>query len=198
MVPKPSRIAPQEPLRIGLTPAQIIEDTTMLIEKFHALQGDIKFRVTPNMATFDNVLRPQIHLQNSLECHRGLIGIYAWQPGMKREYEAARQAQRMIHEFETEAGKDVSMYELVAKIRSNANCSVLDPESQRYLELTHANFIRNGAGILDENLRVEFKMIQEESRNLKEAFLQFGIGDESGIWLSLQEVGGLPDTIIGK
>jgi metallopeptidase MepB len=198
MVPNPSRIAPQGLPGISLTPAQIIEDTTALIERFQALQGDIISQVTPNTATFDNVLRPQIHLQNNLECHRGIIGIYAWQPGIRKEYDAARQAQKMIHKFETEAGKDVSMYELVAKIKSNASRSVLDAESQRYLELTHANFIRNGAGILDENLRVEFKKIQEELSHLKEAFLQVGKDDKSGIWLSQQEVRGLPDNIIGK
>lgn len=74
----------------------------------------------------------------------------------------------------------------------------LDAESLYYLQKLHRRFHQNGCGIADEGQRSEFKakmkrlgdLVRECNKRLNE--------DKSGLWLDLDELEGIPQSLIGR
>lgn len=189
------RTAPQDPLRIsgsGMS-TQYIQEIALVIQSLRQKQRDIVARISPEVATFENVLLPQIHLQNELECYRGVLLIYSMLPALKESYTSARQATKMVTDFESTAYKDVAMYKLVNTLVATSDN--LDSESQRYLTLTNERFIQNGVGITSSSLNEEFQQTENELNELREAYREEYINDDSGVWLDREDMEGLPETI---
>lgn len=180
MAPQALKKPPQAPPLFTGTPQSILEATKRLLEKSRSIEDKIVAEVKPQDADFQNVMLPMANDENEggLETH--IIGFYQSVSTDQELRDASTEAEKLMDNFSIESSMREDVYQLVEAVLEKGE--KLDPESQRLLEKTHKDYIRNGLGLPAGPKRDRYKEIKKRlsqlsiifSKNLNEEVGGFG------------------------
>ncbi|THY38769.1 metallopeptidase MepB, partial [Aureobasidium pullulans] len=180
-----SQSPPQPPPLFTRDAITIIPHVKRLITQTRKVQEHILSTVTPETATFDNVILPLAHNQNSVSRELPVLGFYeavSTDPGLS---EASTQAKKLHADFELETKTHEGLFELVdAVAKKNEH---LEPEDKRLVERYHRDYLRNSLGI-SLGKRNRFKEIQKQLFKLTSEFEKNLREENAGLWFTLEEL----------
>ena len=183
------KMPPQPPPNFNHTPATILAGTRLMLDNMRNLQDEIVANIRPEDATFNSVLLPLADDENRTIATKKLFKFFSSTSTSKELRDASNSYEALASGFDSQTLMREDLFKLVdAVFRRKEN---LDAESQYYLDQTYRAFLDNGLGIEDGPDRRRFTDIQKELRDLRVAYLK-SINTTSGIWLTVQELDGLP------
>ncbi|KAH8894007.1 peptidase family M3 [Thozetella sp. PMI_491] len=193
MIPEQYRNPPQLAPLFNATKNSIINETQARCKATRALLDKIVAEVSVETATFRNVLLP-IEQDRNVAVSTVPADIYrkvASEPGLR---DAAVQAMKISQAFEIECLTREDIFRLVdAVFQKNES---LDPESRRALEQARQKYIQNGLALPSGLARDRYKAIAERLSEVSTDFIKNIDENTGGIWLSPEEIVGLPQDAI--
>nr|A0A8J9S3C0.1 RecName: Full=Oligopeptidase PhomG; AltName: Full=Phomopsin biosynthesis cluster protein G [Diaporthe leptostromiformis]BDA39153.1 peptidase M3 [Diaporthe leptostromiformis] len=173
--------AAQQPPLFDATPSSLKEDAEELIAETIAAWDSIVSQIQTENATF--------------------LTFYSSTSPSKDLRDASTAVGRLFNDAEIELYSRQDMFERVDQVLQQQDKQVvasLDEESLYYIQKLHRRFHQNGCGIAEEGQRVTFKtkmkrlghLVQQCNKNLNE--------DKSGVWLGLDELDGIPQSLISR
>ncbi|OHF02031.1 peptidase family M3 [Colletotrichum orchidophilum] len=187
---------PQAPPLFTATPTSVLQATERLIQHLRLVQSQIIDQIRSDNATFANVILPLVHAENSLarEAHV-LIFFKSVSPDLELR-DASRKAQTLLDDFMVETAMDKAMFRLIdAVLRKNED---LDPESLRLLKKKHSERVRNGLNLPPGPQRERFAEIKSQLSRLTVEFRENLDDADGGMWLTPEELDGLPENVVSQ
>jgi metallopeptidase MepB len=194
MARKQYRTPPQAPPSFTATSTSLIDDARSICSNTRTLLDKIAAEVTPETATFENVILPIAEDENTAGLQSRIIGFYQAVSGDPTLRAASSEAEEIIDDFSIEASMREDIFKLVdAAYKKNEK---LDAESRRLLEKERKSYIKNGLGIPAGPQRDRFKEIKKRLSQIAIEF-QKNLNEElGGIWFSKAELAGVPDDVL--
>jgi len=150
--------------------------------------------VTPDKATFENVLLPWAHAENTLLAEGRLLCIYRDVSPDATLREAANTAHAQLAEFRLQIRSRQDLFDLVDAVYNSEESNKLDPESQHLLNCVHRKYaIEHGLKLPAGQPRDRFTTIQLQIQELGSTF-SHNLTERSvrGEWYSAEELDGVP------
>lgn len=193
MAPQAFKKPPQAPPLFTGTPKSVIEDTKRFIEKSRNLENKIVAEVKPQDASFEKVLLPMAYDENEggLEAH--IIGFYQSVSTDQTLRDASTEAEKLMDDFSIESSMREDVYKLVDAALNKGD--KLDAESQRLLEKTRKDYIRNGLGLPAGPKRDRYKEIKKRLSQLCIIFSKNLNEEIGGLWFTPEELEGVPKDV---
>lgn len=173
------------------TPKSIVEDTKNMIEISRSLENKIVAEVRAQDADFKNVMRPMALDENDSGLISHIIGFYQSVSTDQDVRDASTEAEKLMDDFSIESSMREDVYKLVEAAYQKHE--KLDAESQRLLEKTHKDYIRNGLGIPEGPKRDRYKDIKKRLSQLCIVFSKNLNEEVGGIWFDPEELEGVPE-----
>lgn len=194
MAPSAFQKPSQAPPLFTATVTSLVEDAKKICEHSRSILDTIARDITPETATFANVLVPMIEDENASSLQTRIIGFYQAVSADSELRDASTKAEQIMDDFGIEASMREDIYKLVEAAYQKKE--ELDPESQRLLDKERKSFIRNGLGIPEGKDRDRFKEIKKRLSQIGIKF-QKNLNEEAGgIWFTLKELEGVPEDVI--
>lgn len=194
MAPKKFQLPPQAPPSFVATPDSLVEDAKKMCDSTRQLLDKIVAEITPEMATFENVVLPMAQEENTAGLQNRIIGFYQAVSTDQKLRDASSKAEEMMDEFSIEASMREDIFKLVdAAYKRNSS---LDPESQRLLEKERKSYITNGLGIPAGPQRERFKEIKKRLSQIQIEFQKNLNEENGGIWFTKEELDGVPSDVL--
>ena len=199
MAPDHLRKPPQAPPVFVATPQSLLDDAKRLIDASRKTQDAVVASVTPETATFANVLKPLVDHENEMALESNILIIYHMVSTDAKIRHASTEVIKMLDEFYIESSMREDLFRLVDAVYQkeiSSSSSSLDPESRRLLEKERKNFISNGLGLPAGPQRDRFKEIKKRLSHLETEF-QKNLNEETGgIWFTKEELDGVPEDVL--
>lgn len=156
--------------------------------------------VTPKTATFANTILPVAHAENVwIQGTRGLNFYVSVSPdaGVR---EASREVRCIFDAFVTETAMREDLCALIKAVieQRDKNLEHIDPESQYFLKKLHEEYVSNGMELPAGPIRNRFQETKGRIQYLAELFVKNVAEAKSFIWLTRQELDGLPEGILDE
>jgi metallopeptidase MepB len=192
-------IIPQAPLIFDATPESLIASTRERCHRASQTVEQVISNVAPANATFTNAIRPLIDAENERIFNDPPITFYYQVSPSEEIREASREAERMLSLTTNHMMEKQELYDLVAAILENPlEMQGLSAESIIYLSRLHYTLIECGFGIPAGREQDRFREIRARIANLKvDINKNFGL-EKEGIWLTRDDLEGLPDEVLAK
>lgn len=184
---------PQAPPLFTGTPDSVMEHTKRIIEKSRSLENKLVAEVQPQDASFEKVLLPMAYDENqgALESH--IIGFYQSVSMDQALRDASTEAEKLMDDYSIESSMREDVYKLVEAAFKKGD--KLDAESQRLLDKTHKDYIRNGLGLPAGPKRDRYKEIKKRLSQLCIIFSKNLNEEVGGIWFTPKELEGVPEDV---
>jgi metallopeptidase MepB len=194
MAPAAYQKPPQAPPLFTATATGLIEDAKRICENSRSILDKIAKEVTPETATFANVVLPIAEDENTSGLQTRIIGFYQAVSGDSKLRDASSKAEEIMDEFGIEASMREDIFKLVdAAFKKGEK---LDPESQRLLEKERKSYITNGLGIPAGEKRDRFKEIKKRLSTIQIEFQKNLNEENGGIWFTKKELEGVPEDVV--
>ncbi|KAL1885977.1 metalloendopeptidase [Paecilomyces lecythidis] len=194
MAPEKLRKPPQAPPTFTATPKSLIDDTNRLIQSSRKVQDSLVTNITPESATFANVLVPLAQDENVMALESHILGFYQSVSSDQTLRDASTEAEKLMDDFSIESVMREDVYKLVDAV-SKKNES-LDPESRKLLEKEHKDYVRNGLGLPAGPKRDRFKEIKKRLSQISIEFQKNLNEENGGIWFTREELDGVPEDVL--
>lgn len=194
MAPQAFKKPPQAPPLFTGTASSIIEDTRRLIKVSRGVQDKVVANVKPDDASFDNVVKPMITDENKMALESHILCFYQAVSASQDLRNVSTEAEKLFDDFSIESSMREDIYKLVQAALQKGE--KLDPESQRLLEKDHKSYIRSGLGLPAGLTRDRFKDIKKRLSQLGIIFNKNLNEESGGIWLTLEELDGVPSDVV--
>ena len=193
MAPQKFKQPPQAPPLFTGTPKSVTDDTKRIIERSRSLENKLVADIQPQDASFETVLLPMAYDENEggLESH--IIGFYQSVSTDQALRDASTEAEKLMDDYSIESGMREDVYKLVDAVFKKGD--KLDAESQRLLEKTHKDYIRNGLGLPAGPKRDRYKEIKKRLSQLCIIFSKNLNEEVGGIWFTPKELEGVPEDV---
>ncbi|KAK3356825.1 hypothetical protein B0T25DRAFT_140077 [Lasiosphaeria hispida] len=197
-----SGIPPQAPIVFDATPSSLIQDAQALIDR-SKIEWDSVVSATadPDEATFDKTIRPIIDDENVKLAKARLLRFYASTSPSKELREASHAATTLLNNSDVELLSRVDVFALVdavvRKIDNNPSLE-LDDQSKYYVQKLHRAMRMNGCAISDPSTKDAFDQANKRVKELTRTCLENMEEDKSGIWLTPEELDGVPQDHLDK
>jgi metallopeptidase MepB len=189
------RKAPQSPPQFTTSAASIVEDAKRHIEQSRRARNKIVQSVTPETATFANVMLPLAHAQNDFD--RGFLILKEYQDISPESAlrEASREAAKLLADFNFENAGRKDMFKLVDAVTKKNE--PLDPESRMLLDMQLRSYRRSGLH-LPESLQQRLKEIHQRKMHLHEEFRDVPIDQNTYTYFLPEELHGISAHVISR
>lgn len=198
MAPQAFKTPPQAPPTFTGTPKSVIDDINRLIEKSRGLQDKIVADIKPEDATFEDIILPMAHDENTMALEAHIIGFYQSVSTNQDLRNSSTEAEKLLDDFSIESSMREDVFKLVdgALQKAEQGKTKLDPESQRLLEKEHKSYIRNGLGLPAGQKRDRFKEIKKRLSELSIAFQKNLNEENGGLWFTKEDLDGVPEDVV--
>lgn len=194
MAPLKYQKPPQAPPSFIATTTSLVEDAKTLCGNTRSLLDKIVAEVTPETATFSNVILPIAEDENKAGLQNRIIGFYQAVSGDPSLRDASSKAEEIMDEFSIEASMREDIFKLVNAAFEKKE--KLDPESQRLLERERKSYITNGLGIPAGPKRERYKEIRKRLSTIQIEFQKNLNEENGGIWFTKKELEGVPSDVV--
>ncbi|MCJ1359379.1 MAG: hypothetical protein MMC33_009381 [Icmadophila ericetorum] len=191
------RIPPQRPPAFEQTPSWFSETAEKLIGSSGKVWNTIVADVKPENATFDNVILPVIHNENTRLSDERILRFAESTSPEKEVRGASRNASRLLSHDGLSQYMRSDMFRLVDAVMQRREAHDLSPESRHYLEKHHRKFIQNGVALNDAG-RAQFEKAEKRIQELLQDYIKTLNENDSGLWMYPEELDGLSDDVIHR
>jgi metallopeptidase MepB len=194
MAPSQYQKPPQAPPLFTASASFLVDDAKRICEHTRSLLNKIAAEVTPETATFENVVLPIALDENASGLETRIIGFYQAVSTDQELRDASSKAEEIMDAFSIEASMREDIFKLVdAAFQKKAP---LDAESQRLLEKERKSYITNGLGIPAGPNRDRFKEIKMRLSQIQIEFQKNLNEENGGIWFSQKQLEGVPEDTL--
>lgn len=187
---------PQAPPLFTATPTSLLQATERLIQHLRLVQREIIEQIRADNATFTNVILPLVHAENAVAREAHVLIFYKSVSPDSELRNASRKAQTLLDDFMVERAMDDAIFTLIdAVLRKTED---LDPESLRLLRKKHNEHVRNGLNLPPGAQRKRFAEIKSQLSRLTVKFRENIDETDDGMWLTPEELDGLPESVISQ
>jgi metallopeptidase MepB len=191
MAPEIYRTPPQPPPVFTATPEYILAETKKLNDATKAVLDKIVVDVTPDNATFANVMHPMLEDGNEAAALQRTLTFYQHVSTNDELRAASNEAEEAMDKFGIECQMREDVFKVVDAAYATRDSQKLDKESLHILEKARQSYIRNGLR-LEGPKRDRFKEIQEKLSQLQIKG-QKNLNEEKGaIWFTPEQLEGVP------
>ncbi|KAK0619449.1 metallopeptidase [Immersiella caudata] len=187
---------PLPTLHFDATPSSVLENAQALITACRTAHDAIVASVTAEAATFDNVLLPFAHTENTFLTGWRTLRIYRFISIDSELRDASRKADSLLGAFEIEIKQREDLFRLIDAIVKKEE--TLNPESAHLLTTIHCEMMKMGMSLPSEQ-RARFGEIQ---RKILELSSQFSANaqspTQSAIWFAPEELTGVPEDTLDE
>ncbi|KAL6817559.1 hypothetical protein V8C40DRAFT_281751 [Trichoderma camerunense] len=189
---------PQLPPAFDATPLSLIEEAKALIDHTRTVWDEVALNVQPNHATFENTIIPIITDENRKYTRLRILRFYSSTSPSKELRDASNSATSMFNDADVGFYSRVDIYHLVSAVLNGIHQERkdLDDESIYYVEKLHRKLRQNGCGITDVGKKEAFEQAQKRIQELVTQCTSNLHEDSSGIWISIEELEGVPESIL--
>lgn len=181
-------VPPCRPPLFNATPVEIEEDAARLVRNSSLLVDQLKR--PDDDYKFSNTILQFIDAENLRLRDMRVIQFYRSTSTDSKLREASRKASKQLTDAESELFNRVDLHRAFSIVRSRND--LLDPEYQHYLLKIGESFEENGLSISDPERRQRFRDITTKLNALRSEGLKNLDTDATGIWLSQEELDGVP------
>jgi len=194
MAPPQYQRPPQAPPKFTATAKTLAAEAKTLCDNTRQLLDRIAKEVTPETATFANVVLPIAEDENLAGLQNRIIGFYQAVSGDGELRRESSKAEEMMDEFGIEASMREDIFKLVDAAYQKKED--LDPESLRLLERERKSYITNGLGIPAGPDRDRYKEIRKRLSTIQIEFQKNLNEENGGIWFTHKELEGVPSDVV--
>ncbi|SPO05170.1 related to PRD1 - proteinase yscD [Cephalotrichum gorgonifer] len=196
----PSKVPPQSPPSFDLTPSSLLSEAASIIAKTRALEDRLAETLTPETATFSNLVAPLTADDTTAGSRTSILTLPASVSPDKALRDAAREAQRLLSKAATEGLARIDIASLVSAVhdRYQAGKEDLDGESAHLLERLFRQYRRNGLTLGVGEERERFLAMKEELQEVLTAAKKELTEADDGVWLTRPELDGVPETVLAQ
>ncbi|KAI1259121.1 metallopeptidase MepB [Xylariaceae sp. FL1019] len=184
----------EDPPRIPETASAFLRDTRRLISYGQSIQADIKQKVQPANASFENTIEPLARAENVISSEYNIVKAYrdfGPDPELRR---ASTEAINLMEAFAMSTTMDEDLFALISAVAQKEKS--LSVEQQRLLDQKVRHHTRNGLHLLPGPGRDRLAEIRVRLRQLESLFNQNSAAGDSHLWLTTQELTGVPATFL--
>ncbi len=195
MAPADFTSPPQAPRTFSATAESILADSKRIREGTRALLDRLVATVSPEAATFENVLRPIAEDENQRLALCGVLDIYQKVSTDRAIREASSEAEREMSHFMIDCLTREDVFRLVdAVFHKN---EPIPSESQKFLREERRTYMRNGLALTQQADKDRLKEIRKRLSTISNEFGRNLDEEDQGIWLAPEELQGTPNDTIG-
>lgn len=187
-----------QPLPRVVVTEDVVPAMRDIIKKYTTIRAEIFKAVTPESATFDNVLKPLAQVENDVQGTFAMIEMLQYgSPSLEcqAEYDKARELYVKAQEAWL---ADERFFKLLHAAREKDDFHQLDAESQHLLDKELLRYKHAGHGLLGPVQLEQFQKRNSEILELEREFHQNVARENGGIWFTLDELDGMPETELAK
>ncbi|OAA70103.1 Peptidase M3A/M3B [Akanthomyces lecanii RCEF 1005] len=192
-----TRQPPQPPIDFEILPSFFEKEATELIAATTQVYDRVA-AIPPEDATFANAILPLLHDEDARSQHADWL---AWLRSTSPE-QTIRDASLQFFQTMTDAANQhcarQDVFRVVDAVWRKQPQEPLDQESQLCLERIRHEFIELGLGLEDPTARARVGEIQAALPKLTREFISNLDNDASGIWLTLDELKGVPQHTLNR
>lgn len=191
---------PQAPPSFALTPSSLVLEAHSIISTTKALEDRLAASVTPETATFSNLVAPLTADDTASRARTSILTLPASVSPDATLRDAAREAQVLLSKSYTESLARLDIATLVAAVhrRYKAGDEDLDAESAHLLERTYGQYARNGLTLGEGDKRAKFLDMKEELQGVLTAAKRTLTEADDAVWLTRAELDGVPDSVFAQ
>ncbi|KAJ5506684.1 Neurolysin/Thimet oligopeptidase N-terminal [Penicillium expansum] len=190
----------QEPPIFDSTPQSLRQEALKIINATTLTWNLVVAGVQIADASFENTIWPIIQDENAKFEKQRVLLFYRSTSPVKDVRDASNEVSNMFTDAEVELFSRRDMFLLVDSIVTKAKTqgSAQDDESRYYLQKLHRRFLQTGCGITGDAPRNEFKAKMKRLSHLERDCNRNLNEETTGIWLTPNELDGLPDAVLGR
>jgi metallopeptidase MepB len=202
-IPSPRAKWPRQmPISFDATASSLVQDAQNLVDRTKSVWDGIVSDVQhPSNATFTNTILPIAQDENASTAR--LLRFYASTSPSKELRDASNAATKALNDADTALYSRTDVFVLVdAVLKKIGNAegehAHLDDQSKHYVRKLHRKMYQNGCGLGDSDLAAKeaFEQVNKRIQELVRQCTSNLHEDPSGVWLSLEELEGVPDSQI--
>jgi metallopeptidase MepB len=195
-IPDKYRSPPQAPPVFSCTKESIVADAKDVISGQRAVLDKIAASLTPETATFDNVMQAIANDDDQASLKLGILSFYQHVSAISELRGSSSEAEKLLEDFSIESMMREDIFKLVDALYQKRKSLNLSPESLRLLEKTRKQYISNGLGLPAGPQRGRFKEIKTRLSDLAIEFSKNLNEEDGGLWFTPEELKGVPDDVI--
>lgn len=192
MVPDKYRNPPQAPPVFTHTAESIVAESKKLCESSKSVLDAVVADVSPEKATFDNVLKPILLDDNKSSSLSRTLTFYQHVSPKAELRNASTEAEQILDDFGIECKMREDVFTVVDGAFSTRSEQNLDKESLHILEKDRQGYIRNGLKLPAGPQRDRFKEIKKRLSQLAIQGQKNLNEEKGGIWFTPEELEGVP------
>lgn len=173
---------------------QIVALAEEAIGRIRRTREKILATITPDTATFANVIQPRAELWNEIQAQLGMIWVLGYSSPDKEVHDEVDKVREMMRIANAEWMSDYSWFELVKAVADGDE--LLDAEDRLWLKDELSNYTRCGHGILTQEQIEKYLEGRNEIDAMRMRFAQNLRTEKGGLWLSLEDLDGVPSTYL--
>ncbi|KAK0385539.1 hypothetical protein NLU13_6719 [Sarocladium strictum] len=183
-------VPPQPPPQLPAI-EDIVPQTQRLLDRYDAVCDSIVHSVTPETATFENVLKPLIVVENETNGGLGVIAMLQYASPIPEVRRASEEAVALMGSCSSARRERRDMYRLVQAVHDRGER--LGTEAQKYLDTEFKEYRRFGHGILSPTQIQEYSQRRDEIDELRRKFNRNVREEDGGLWFDVNDLVGIPE-----
>jgi len=182
-------ITPQALPRIMPT-EEIVPTMKQILKEQVAVFDHVAKTVHPSAACFENVIKPLIDVENQIQGQISVIAMLRYASPDQAAREASDEAIMHLCQSGSDLTERKDLYLLFKAVKDRAEH--LNFEHAKYLDSVMKGFTRTGHGRLNEDQIRLYLDRRNKTDGLKRQYKRNVRNDNGGLWLSLDELDGVP------
>ncbi|KAL1858057.1 hypothetical protein Daus18300_010169 [Diaporthe australafricana] len=190
-------VPPQSPPFVEHTPESLTSTADRLITTLSKVWDQVTLNPVSDTA-FENTIQPLIDEENQRLTESRVIYFLSSASTSKEVRVAAKNASTRVSQAVIQQLCRGDVFQVVSAVSHRLDTQQLPPESQLYLRKLMHEFMMNGLGLEDNEARERLKRDNLRLVEVLKEYIANLNADVSGIWLTLDELEGLPSNAIER
>lgn len=187
---------PQGLIAFPTEPSALLSRAEKVIVNTRQVQDSIVSSVKVEDATFENVLLPIIYDENVRLQEERILKFFSSTSPVQELRQASVQASRLLDDATVDSYMREDVFKLIDTVFKSGER--LETESQHYLERRHRKDIEHGLDIRDDLQRSRCEVVRKVIASLTRDCQKNFSGEVGGIWLTREELKGVPEDILSR
>ncbi|KAI0163961.1 metallopeptidase MepB [Xylariaceae sp. FL1272] len=185
---------PQRPPRFCTKPAEILDETRLLIEHAREIHSKLTREVDRGHATFENTIRPLAMAENRVLARYNTLKAHQYFSPDSEARKASIEATTMMEDYNISTTMNEYLFELISSVVAKEES--LGEESQRLLTRKYREYVKNGMSLPDGPERERMRQIKVRLRQLESTFNENLSKCNRTITLTADDLVGVPATFL--
>lgn len=169
-----------------------------IIDQYQAIREGIIQDVSPQTATFGNVVQPLINTDNSTQGDIGIIAMLRYASLDQASWQASEKAWTLINEDQAALTVRSDFWRLIKAVKEGTDEQSLHFEAQKYLNKMFLEFEQFGHATLQPEQIKQYMEWRNRIDSMRREYNQRIRDDSGGLWFSVDNLAGVPQHDIDR